>query len=1269
MPAEELAAPQIALGSSARVDVPLVAGEEEPAADPPDWLYRMLKDLKRAVTDGHLDDADCNELRGLDPKSPGSRHRVWLLRLLTLCREHAHEAGAGNFDEVLETLQSYEAAPGLLVRLAAQSLRVAHGWASDDGAADEVYRAALEGVRGLALRPIAPNTEIERSLRATLDCATHRLDALPVAAALAQLDTMGPAPRVLGLYGWVDSPFRGEPGFSKDRAVLAPSPAQAKAVAILKDRYAAHSESGQAPADAWDMGLDSAAVRRAVELLEAVAAGAHPGEALGRRVESCFPRYADVLKLRGGDPAAGGGGYPADDAAPLRRTCDGLAALRDWGADLPRFAARTGLDPAAIPASEASELDALAEVAGVVADLHLLEAVHDTVQGGSAVVAQALDSLAGLGEVPELRSVRTPVPGTPLTTRVMLSLPRAPEPGAAADRAVLADPATASLLDGLGDAADPVQFGWQRGAVTVTLADLGLQPGDLAAVDDTALLAAVAESAPPPQPPGAEPESAMPPGVAAVREVVAVLARCTPPAARAGADDAAADDAALRARYERLHSAASALQRDLAAAAAAAGDDAALRGRALRWGVAGSFGAAADTLAAGLARCPSVAEVLDPDPQRRADPGDALRRLAAVARRDSAAVVVPVLVAPEPGPQPDPAPGADEWRDLFARVRPALAQFHETLGDRISATRADGWGPAWTGRAVPGSADLPGAARELAVFYALDGSDPGADVLGVVDQWQETLPGRWSPDGTVDADVSATAAFGFNSPGARAQQAILLAVPPSPDAELDIPLLRRILAQTRLLVRARAVRGRDLGRLGALLPSAYLPADADHGIVLDDSVWQPPTKTAGLHVRLEQSAPEGDVDAALQARTADPLWMMTRQWELGEHQGENATSPVWARARVKATPLSAPEERPFADPAAVPGSAALEAAGADWPAAGGGADPFDPSGFGHTTAVRGGGADFVARRHAGGESDWWSVDAEGTFRATGAARTMAGLPGRMRYPGAPAPGWCTLEEPGDSVMGHLPDTAHVGSLFFLDVLAGHSTDWYLMPLAAPPGRVLSLGRVTVVDAFGDPWVLPTDHWGPAQRWSAFRTTGLGPADLLLWPADPPPLSGPLLERVVLGVDEDANLLWVVEDVVAGGPPLPDAPDPAGGARGAGNSAPEVRYEVRGDAPPRWHPYPAADDPEPRRYRQGRLATSRPPGTTDPPAGSSRILPADVVHAIDPAAVPARGLVVERRWVLARAADGAPVVWQQRTRGVPTAPPALRLPFDVVTPAQ
>ena len=38
-----------------------------------------------------------------------------------------------------------------------------------------------------------------------------------------------------------------------------------------------------------------------------------------------------------------------------------------------------------------------------------------------------------------------------------------------------------------------------------------------------------------------------------------------------------------------------------------------------------------------------------------------------------------------------------------------------------------------------------------------------------------------------------------------------------------------------------------------------------------------------------------DTDEGLRARVADPVWFITRQWQLGELQGEDAAFPGFAR--------------------------------------------------------------------------------------------------------------------------------------------------------------------------------------------------------------------------------------------------------------------------------------------------------------------------------------------------------------------------------------
>lgn len=51
--------------------------------------------------------------------------------------------------------------------------------------------------------------------------------------------------------------------------------------------------------------------------------------------------------------------------------------------------------------------------------------------------------------------------------------------------------------------------------------------------------------------------------------------------------------------------------------------------------------------------------------------------------------------------------------------------------------------------------------------------------------------------------------------------------------------------------------------------------------------------------RLEPRARTATMRGSLQARVADPLWFLTRQWQLGEFQGEDGGSPVVTRLRTQ----------------------------------------------------------------------------------------------------------------------------------------------------------------------------------------------------------------------------------------------------------------------------------------------------------------------------------------------------------------------------------
>jgi hypothetical protein len=57
--------------------------------------------------------------------------------------------------------------------------------------------------------------------------------------------------------------------------------------------------------------------------------------------------------------------------------------------------------------------------------------------------------------------------------------------------------------------------------------------------------------------------------------------------------------------------------------------------------------------------------------------------------------------------------------------------------------------------------------------------------------------------------------------------------------------------------------------------------------------------------RLEARPRTQAFDRALKAEVRDALWMLTKQWQLGEFRGSDAGSPVFAKVRVDTTPLTA----------------------------------------------------------------------------------------------------------------------------------------------------------------------------------------------------------------------------------------------------------------------------------------------------------------------------------------------------------------------------
>ncbi len=507
--------------------------------------------------------------------------------------------------------------------------------------------------------------------------------------------------------------------------------------------------------------------------------------------------------------------------------------------------------------------------------------------------------------------------------------------------------------------------------------------------------------------------------------------------------------------------------------------------------------------------------------------------------------------------------------------------------------------------------------------------------------------------------------------------------------------------------------------------------------------------------RLEPLAPFGDLGRGFSMEVADPLWMLARQWQLGEHTGEDAGSPVGVRLPAAHVPIDPVDGQ---DPTVVPAEAIVEGTAEDWwtpgrririgralaprlgaaeraaarfadplPAPWGDAfagavdglaawraglipaadpllagfapsirDNWRPATLDHAAAFTAGGVELALPAHGGGDVDWYSCDASAPLPPPDAPRAGARevIPVRLAYPGAPLPRIWQIEDRASDIGGYPPDRSHLATALLIQLVADHAGDWFLVPIPvpnapdAPPGIgvVVTLGTVTVRSSFdevdtlavppgpGDP---PSGPDGPAGPWSLFRTQGLDRSSLVLWPTAASPLTGPLLDDVLLGVDEDADVIWAVELMADGLPLAADADSSAALADGRRTGSRAFTWIPSTTLPEHWHPYriEPRDGGTRRVFVQGRVAdlAADPPtlrrgprspligGVPDVPGGPP---PAGNGHELEVTAVPYQGVRLERRYVLARGTDGRPVLWRQRRRVPVLAGPTSHLRFDV-----
>jgi hypothetical protein len=700
----------------------------------------------------------------------------------------------------------------------------------------------------------------EHAVAATLDCASHRYDAwvssLPTQR-LAALRDAAPTGLLLGAYGWVEGLTPGGTTTRPGGYVHAPSLTHAATAGVLRSGYLTHNRDGSGDS-AMAVDLSSARVRQAVSLLDGVRAGQSLGALIGYLIERrLHEQHLDVytLSIRSLAPIAANrivaDALPAgaQEAVGAGNVVDGVRLLA-----LPRQAIwdkiknppadNPYLDPARWPKLEQNQAaveDVLTEAAAAydaVSDVLLAESVHHLVQGNTARAAATMSAAAGGDVAPvEPEVVRTPTRAAAITHRVLVLLDdTAPGGGgwSADTPRAKAEPALAAWAEGrLGPATAIVLAQADDGTLT-TLDSTGLSALDVV-FDPSAVLGDAVLG-----------DAAAPAGMRAIGEVrncASVLrdlisdARSLDPASFSRGSDQpvrAVDASALTARLTPiladLVSAADDLDAALTNGTPVDGSLTTLRG----YGIALPAGAEVAVLAEARTRIAAAQAI--PAPYD----ADAARAVGE-AMFGAGFVVLPAvsgaadLFTASLGEVTPARAAIRRWLLDLATVRPDLAKYTNTLLVGDATTGAPGAGRAlriaqlapsgtagastWLGLPLPDGSPSPDQPVTAIVLDAPTGFDGSTAVTGfVVDDWVEQLPRRDS-DGT--ATITTGLAVNANAPGARAPQAILLAV--SPDgSRWSTDGLLAVLHEVRELA---GIRGVTLERI--VTPSPILPAIQD----------------------------------------------------------------------------------------------------------------------------------------------------------------------------------------------------------------------------------------------------------------------------------------------------------------------------------------------------------------------------------------------------------------------------------------------------------
>ncbi|MEO7190180.1 MAG: hypothetical protein ABI051_03920 [Vicinamibacterales bacterium] len=321
----------------------------------------------------------------------------------------------------------------------------------------------------------------------------------------------------------------------------------------------------------------------------------------------------------------------------------------------------------------------------------------------------------------------------------------------------------------------------------------------------------------------------------------------------------------------------------------------------------------------------------------------------------------------------------------------------------------------------------------------------------------------------------------------------------------------------------------------------------------------------------------------------------------------------------------------------------------------------------------GGAPVLAAPGHTRERVDWYDFDfvAAADPIPAGASAARARVPTIVQFPGQPRNRFWEFEEAALALARIDAATTDLGRLALVEFSTIYGNDWFTFPIPVTYGSLQSISDLVVRDTFGTHELIAPS----ADQWAMYRPTGavVGSAFLAVPSVTVAPLAGDVVEEVRFLRDEMANLVWGVEQIVT---------DAQGNRRdlmdeylravvpGTVPRNGDVAYRLMTDVPEHWVPFLPVHLPgSSRQVGLVEAVLPRPHTLGEPEISSPRSSVLQELRGlvIPEEEVPTAGVVVRRRWFLARSADGGRHAWAARSVSSGRGEGASGLRFDTAEP--